>query len=132
MSRIIVTDVHLVQKGNTVVPERQQFEGVVVSTQRKVFVDTKPVAVEQDRVVNARPHVPVGGSFVTPPSNDGRLTSAGQCKLVIERNPAVCDQGMLHRCDDACPRISLSGRVRDLSPKLVLGRNRSGALLCNR
>lgn len=107
MNRIRIIDHHLVQVGKSVELQPHIFDGAVQASHDKLYVAGHAVAREGDRVVNTRPHIPSGGSFIRSPTDDGRITRAGQDVLYIGSRPVAVKSGLWERCDDVNPRATL-------------------------
>ncbi|MDC3960020.1 PAAR domain-containing protein [Polyangium jinanense] len=73
-----------------------------------VFLDDKPAATEGSTARNQPAHVPVGGSFQTPPSNEARVQK-GSGSVFIENKPAARMGDPATTCND--PADAPNGRV---------------------
>lgn len=104
MTRIVTIDIHLVQIGPAVTPQPSPFCGKIEASQSKLTDSGHAVAIKGDRIVNTNPHVPVGGAFVSPPTDDGRIVNAGQSKFNVGGSPLATTGGAFERCDDIAPR----------------------------
>src|SRR5262245_53699790 len=87
---ITATDNHLIQppgpSSPVLVPH--PFNGVLdAGLSASVNVEGKPAATVGSTATNAPPHVPQGGSFVVPPTNQGRVI-VGSATVFINRKPA--------------------------------------------
>lgn len=98
--RIVGLDTHIVlvkEKGGEPVAMQFPFSGrITQDLSDSVFVDNKGAAVVGSRAVNLPGHVPIGGSFETPPSNKGTI-AAGSSTVFIgsvgvgrAKDPACC------------------------------------------
>ncbi|WP_442785218.1 PAAR domain-containing protein [Amycolatopsis sp. H20-H5] len=105
--RVRGTDVHvvLVQAGSGTVPRPTSmvFDGVIMTgCVATVLICGKAAAVVGSVAVNTPPHVPTGGNFQTPPTNQGMVMMGSGTVLIGGRPAARADDKVL-TCNDPAP-----------------------------
>lgn len=100
-------DVHivLVQTGSGTVPTptSMPFSGVITTgCVPTVLITGKPAAVVGSVAVNTPPHVPTGGRFQTPPSNQGTVL-LGSATVLFGGKPAARAGDKVLTCNDPSP-----------------------------
>ncbi|EYF08295.1 PAAR domain-containing protein [Chondromyces apiculatus] len=90
---IVGIDVHVVMVpapgGAVPTPTPMPFSGKLSGALSKdVLVEGKAAAVQGSTAVNAPAHVPAGGTFQRPPSNEARV-QAGSRSVLINNKPAA-------------------------------------------
>jgi uncharacterized Zn-binding protein involved in type VI secretion len=102
--QILATDTHLVQPPGAPppppVPEPLPFNGTIdggLSSNVKIM--GLPAATVNSTATNTPPHVPVGGVFVNPPSNQGRITT-GSATVKINNQAAARAGDTALTCND--------------------------------
>jgi uncharacterized Zn-binding protein involved in type VI secretion len=88
---VIAVDMHLIQPPGPVTPvlEPLPFNGIInggLST--NVNIQSLPAAMLNSTATNTPPHIPVGGTFVIPPSNQGTIIT-GSATVFINSLPAA-------------------------------------------
>jgi uncharacterized Zn-binding protein involved in type VI secretion len=119
--RIVATDTHLIQPPGPVtpVPTPHPFMGTLVSgLSANVFIEGKQAAVLGSIAQNTPPHLPIGGTFVVPPRNQGRIIQ-GSVTVLINNKPAARNGDMALTCND--PVDLPVGKVVAVSMVLVGG-----------
>jgi uncharacterized Zn-binding protein involved in type VI secretion len=101
---IIATDIHVVlipSPGGTVpTPLPHPFTGVIngnLST--NVMIMGMPAATQTSTAMNTPPHIPQGGPFQRPPSNQGQIIS-GSPTVMINGKPAARNGDTALTCND--------------------------------
>jgi uncharacterized Zn-binding protein involved in type VI secretion len=100
--RIVATDIHLIQPPGPVspVPVPHPFVGVLnASMSSDVLVEGKPAATVGSIATAMPPHLPIGGSFVTPPRNQGRIIK-GSATVLVNGKPAARLGDQALTCND--------------------------------
>jgi uncharacterized Zn-binding protein involved in type VI secretion len=102
--QIVATDVHiiLVPTGPSVTPTPtpMPFAGTIdngLSTD--VNIMGSAAAVLGSTATNAPSHIPTGGSFASPPKNQGRII-AGSATVLINNKPAARSSDQALTCND--------------------------------
>lgn len=105
--KVIATDTHIVlvpsASGAVPTPTQCPFTGVIsngcVAT---VLIGGQPAAVAGSVAVNLPPHVPTGGTFQTPPANQGQIL-LGSATVLIGGKPAARNGDKVLTCNDPAP-----------------------------
>jgi uncharacterized Zn-binding protein involved in type VI secretion len=100
---VTATDTHVVlvpsPGGTTPTPMAMPFDGTIDGAlSRTVFIDGRPAATHGSTVTGT-PHVPKGGTFQTPPSNQGTLIVTDR-NVYIEGKLAARDGDRAETCND--------------------------------
>jgi uncharacterized Zn-binding protein involved in type VI secretion len=119
--RIVAVDLHLIQPPGPVSPVTvpHPFSGVIdtgVSTD--VLINGQGAALQDSGATNTPPHVPIGGSFVNPPSNKGSIVS-GSSSVSINGKAAARAGDPAKTCND--PVDQALGRVVAVRQVLIGG-----------
>jgi uncharacterized Zn-binding protein involved in type VI secretion len=119
--RIVAIDLHLIQPPGPVSPVTvpHPFSGVIdtgVST--NVLINGRGAALQDSGATNTPPHVPIGGSFVTPPSNRASILM-GSSTVLINGKQAARAGDPANTCND--PVDQPVGRVVAVRQVLVGG-----------
>ncbi len=119
--RIVGIDLHLIQPPGPVSPVTvpHPFSGIIdtgVSTD--VLINGQGAALQDSGATNTPPHVPIGGSFVTPPSNRGSIVT-GSSTVRINGKPAARAGDPAKTCND--PVDQPIGRVVAVRQVLIGG-----------
>lgn len=99
---MIATDTHIVQPPgpSSPVPGPYPFQGVIDgSLSADVTIGGLPAATQGSSATNTPPHVPIGGTFVKPPSNRGTIVS-GSLTVQINGKPAARAGDPAMTCND--------------------------------
>jgi uncharacterized Zn-binding protein involved in type VI secretion len=100
--RVVATDIHLIQPPGPVspVPVPHPFTGIIDGgLSSDVQIDGKPAATMNSTATNTPPHVPIGGTFVNPPSNRGTIIR-GSATVLINNKPAARMGDTAMTCND--------------------------------
>ena len=119
--RIVAIDFHLIQPPGPVSPVTvpHPFSGVIdtgVST--NVLINGRGAALQDSGATNTPPHVPIGGSFVTPPSNRASIL-VGSSTVLINGKQAARAGDTANTCND--PVDQPVGRVVAVRQVLIGG-----------
>jgi uncharacterized Zn-binding protein involved in type VI secretion len=119
--KITATDIHLVQPPgpSSPVPGPYSFNGIINGNlSSDVKIEGMPAATLGSTATNTPPHIPVGGVFVKPPSNQGQI-SKGSSTVHINNKPAARAGDTAITCND--PVDMPVGQVVATSSVLVGG-----------
>jgi uncharacterized Zn-binding protein involved in type VI secretion len=99
---VVAIDMHLIQPPGPVapLPVPHPFDGILdggLSTD--VNIESRPAATVGSTATNTPPHVPIGGSFVNPPSNRGEVIR-GSATVLINGQPAARAGDTARTCND--------------------------------
>jgi uncharacterized Zn-binding protein involved in type VI secretion len=100
--RVTATDQHLVQPPTTSPPSLvpHVFNGVITSQlSPSVRTEGRAAATVGSVASNTPPHIPMGGSFVVPPTNRGTITN-GSATVRINGKPAARNTDSALTCAD--------------------------------
>jgi uncharacterized Zn-binding protein involved in type VI secretion len=79
--KIVAIDTHLIQPPGPTspVPVPHPFSGIIDgSLAATVKIQGMPAATVDSTATNTPPHIPIGGTFVNPPSNKGTIMKGSQ------------------------------------------------------
>jgi uncharacterized Zn-binding protein involved in type VI secretion len=118
---IVAIDIHLIQPPATSppVPVPHPFNGLIdggLST--NVKIEGRPAATLGSTATNTPPHVPIGGTFVNLPRNQGRIIR-GSATVLINGQPAARAGDTALTCND--PADLPVGTVVAVSTVLIGG-----------
>jgi len=100
--QVTATDQHLIQPPapGPPVSTPMPFAGIINGgLSPSVNIMGMPAATVNSTAVNQPPHVPVGGTFVKPPSNQATIIS-GSATVMINGNPAARNGDTATTCND--------------------------------
>ncbi|MCP2257175.1 PAAR motif-containing protein [Streptoalloteichus tenebrarius] len=100
--RVTALDTHLIQPPGTTppVPVPHPFNGMLLGQlSRNVRIERRPAAILGSTATNIPPHIPQGGTFVKPPTNQGRVI-LGSLTVRINGKPAVRAGDLVMTCND--------------------------------
>jgi uncharacterized Zn-binding protein involved in type VI secretion len=102
---IVASDIHLVQPPapGPPVPTPFPFNGIIdngLSTSVKIM--GLPAATVGSTATNTPPHIPVSGTFVIPPTNQGQILQ-GSATVKINQQPAARSGDVAQTCNDPAP-----------------------------
>ena len=100
--RVTATDTHLIQPPgpSSPVPTPMPFMGIIDGAlSGDVNIEKMPAATLGSTSTNTPPHIPVGGTFVKPPTNKGTIVS-GSATVTINRKPAARNGDTSLTCND--------------------------------
>ena len=100
--QVTATDNHLIQppgpSSPVIVPH--PFNGILnTSLSPDVNVMGRPAAVVGSVARNTPPHIPIGGSFINPPANQGEIM-LGSATVFINGKPAARSGDTARTCND--------------------------------
>ncbi len=118
---IVAIDTHLIQPPGPVspVPVPHPFDGLIDGAlSANVNIEGRPAATLNSTATNTPPHVPIGGSFVNPPRNQGQIIQ-GSATVFINSKPAARAGDIALTCND--PVDMPVGKVVAVSRVLIGG-----------
>jgi uncharacterized Zn-binding protein involved in type VI secretion len=81
-------------------PLPHPFNGKIMSgCSTNVLIEGKPAAMQGSKAMNVPPHIPMGGPFQKPPSNQGTIM-LGSMTVLINNKPAARAGDMVMTCND--------------------------------
>lgn len=105
--QVIATDIHIVMipspGGPVPTPLPSPFTGIIeenVST--NVMIGGRPAATVGSIAINTPPHIPEGGPFQVPPTNQGEIMT-GSMTVLINKKPAARNGDTALTCNDPVP-----------------------------
>jgi uncharacterized Zn-binding protein involved in type VI secretion len=116
-------DIHIVMipspGGPVPTPLPHPFSGTIMQgTSNDVMIEKMPAATVDSVAMNLPPHIPQGGPFQMPPSNQGKIMM-GSATVLINGKPAARMGEMVRECND--PIDSPTGSVIASSTVLIGG-----------
>lgn len=104
---VTATDTHIVLMpspgGPVPTPAPLPFTGQIASAcSQTVFISGQPAAVVGSMAQNQPPHIPPGGTFQTPPTNQATIMSGSETVL-IDGTPAARNGDTAMTCNDPAP-----------------------------
>ncbi|WDZ87012.1 PAAR domain-containing protein [Micromonospora cathayae] len=105
--KVVGTDTHIIMipspVGPVPTPTPMPFAGTIATgCSTDVLIEGKPAAVVGSGAVNSPPHVPTGGPFQVPPTNQGTVL-AGSPTVLINGKPAARHGDKVNTCNDPAP-----------------------------
>lgn len=105
--KVLATDIHIIQiptpGGPVPTPLPHPFVGTITAgCSNNVMIENKPAAILGATAMNTPPHIPQGGPFQNPPTNQGKLI-LGSFTVLINNKPAVRAGDMVLTCNDPAP-----------------------------
>ena len=100
--RITAIDTHMIQPPGPTspVPVPHPFSGIIDGgTSADVTIGGAAAATKDSTATNTPPHLPIGGSFVNPPSNKGTIAT-GSMTVTINGKPAARAGDTAKTCND--------------------------------
>ncbi len=100
--RVTATDIHLIQPPgpSSPVPTPHPFSGIIDgSLSSNVNIQSMPAATVGSTSTNTPPHIPIGGTFVKPPSNKGTIIK-GSATVNINGKAAARNGDTSLTCND--------------------------------
>jgi len=105
-------------------PTPLPFSGTITTNlSTNVFIEGKPAATVNSEAVNMPPHIPAGGSFSKPPTNQGKIL-IGSTGVFINGKPAARQGDQAITCND--PIDAPVGTVMAVG-KVFIGETGAGA-----
>lgn len=101
-------DIHIIMipspGGPVPTPLPHPFSGKITGgCSTDVLIGGQPAAVIGSTATNAPPHIPQGGPFQKPPTNDGTVTGPGSPTVLINNKPAAKTGDQVMTCNDPAP-----------------------------
>jgi uncharacterized Zn-binding protein involved in type VI secretion len=105
--KVVGTDTHIIMVpspgGPVPTPTPMPFAGTITTgCSTDVLIEGKPAAVVGSGATNSPPHVPTGGPFQVPPTNQGTVL-AGSPTVLINGKPAARHGDKVNTCNDPAP-----------------------------
>jgi uncharacterized Zn-binding protein involved in type VI secretion len=103
--RIVALDVHLIQPPGPVspVPVPHPFSGVIdAGVSADVKIGGSFAATVGSTATNTPSHIPIGGTFVVPPTNQATVIK-GSATVLINKKPAARAGDTATTCNDPVP-----------------------------
>jgi uncharacterized Zn-binding protein involved in type VI secretion len=105
--KVVGTDTHIIMipspAGPVPTPTPMPFAGTITTgCSTDVLIEGKPAAVVGSGAQNAPPHVPTGGPFQVPPTNQGTVL-AGSPTVLVNGKPAARHGDKVNTCNDPAP-----------------------------
>jgi uncharacterized Zn-binding protein involved in type VI secretion len=102
--KVVGTDIHIIMVpspgGPVPTPTPLPFNGTITTNlSTDVFIEGKPAATVQSGATNMPPHIPAGGPFQKPPSNQGKII-VGSTGVFINGKPAARQGDTAMTCND--------------------------------
>jgi uncharacterized Zn-binding protein involved in type VI secretion len=102
--QVLATDTHIIlvpsPGGPVPTPMPLPFAGIIqLATSTNVMISGLPAATVGSIAVNTPPHIPPGGSFSKPPTNQGRIVM-GSPTVFINGQPAARAGDQAMTCND--------------------------------
>ncbi len=102
--RVMATDTHIIMVpspgGPVPTPIPHPFNGILSQAlSTDVFIESKPAATVDSIAMNTPPHIPQGGPFQKPPSNQGKIIM-GSPTVYINGKMAARNGDMAQTCND--------------------------------
>jgi uncharacterized Zn-binding protein involved in type VI secretion len=100
--QVTATDMHMIQPPGPTSPVLvpNPFAGIInggLST--NVNIMGMPAATQNSTATNTPPHVPIGGTFVKPPSNQATIIT-GSATVMVNGQPAARNGDTATTCND--------------------------------
>jgi uncharacterized Zn-binding protein involved in type VI secretion len=100
--QVIATDMHLIQPPGPTAPVivPHPFTGIIdggLSTDVKI--EGRAAATQGSTATNTPPHIPIGGTFVKPPTNKATII-VGSATVLINGKPAARNGDTATTCND--------------------------------
>ena len=104
---VVGTDVHIIMVptpgGPVPTPTPLPFNGTITSgCSPDVMIGGQPAAVVGSIAMNNPPHIPAGGPFQVPPTNQGTIMQ-GSATVLIDGKPAARLGDPVNTCNDPSP-----------------------------
>jgi uncharacterized Zn-binding protein involved in type VI secretion len=100
--QVVATDTHLIQPPGPTspVPVPHPFAGIINGgLSSDVNIMGMPAATVDSTATNTPPHIPIGGTFVNPPSNKGKIIK-GSGTVKINGKAAARNGDTAQTCND--------------------------------
>jgi uncharacterized Zn-binding protein involved in type VI secretion len=105
--KVIGTDIHIIMVpspgGPVPTPTPNPCNGTITGgCSTNVMIGGQPAAVVGSTATNAPPHIPAGGPFQIPPTNQGTVMM-GSPTVLINNKPAARAGDQVMTCNDPAP-----------------------------
>jgi uncharacterized Zn-binding protein involved in type VI secretion len=103
--QVTALDMHLIQPPGPTSPVLvpHPFSGIIDNNlSPSVNIQSMPAATVSSTATNTPPHIPIGGSFVNPPTNQGTIMQ-GSATVKINGKPAARAGDTANTCNDPVP-----------------------------
>jgi uncharacterized Zn-binding protein involved in type VI secretion len=122
--KIMATDIHIIlipsPGGPVPTPLPHPFVGTITSgCATTVLIGGKPAATVTSVAMNTPPHIPQGGPFSVPPTNQGTIMT-GSATVLIGGKPAARMGDTAITCDDVAPTAP-KGQVIGTAATVLIG-----------
>jgi uncharacterized Zn-binding protein involved in type VI secretion len=102
--RITATDIHIIMipspSGPVPTPLPHPFSGIIDGgLSSNVLIEGRPAATVDSTATNTPPHIPQGGPFQIPPTNQGRIIT-GSTTVLINGKQAARNGDTAMTCND--------------------------------
>jgi uncharacterized Zn-binding protein involved in type VI secretion len=102
--KVVATDTHIVMVpspgGPMPTPMPMPFNGTMADAlSSDVEIENQPAAVQGSKAKNLPPHIPAGGPFQKPPSNEATV-QMGSPTVLINDKPAARNGDIAMTCND--------------------------------
>lgn len=117
--QVLATDIHLIQPPApaTPVPTPHPFVGMIDGgLSSNVNIMGMPAATQNSTATNTPAHIPIGGTFVKPPTNKATIMM-GSPTVMINSKPAARNSDTALTCND--PADQPLGKVVAVSTVLI-------------
>jgi uncharacterized Zn-binding protein involved in type VI secretion len=119
--KVVGLDTHIVMipspAGPVPTPMPMPFNGILMDAlSEDVFIEQLPAATEKSKAQNVPPHIPAGGPFQKPPSNEGTI-QMGSNTVFINNKQAARAGDTAMTCND--PADAPNGTVICTSTVLI-------------
>jgi uncharacterized Zn-binding protein involved in type VI secretion len=121
--KVIGQDIHIIMvpspSGAVPTPTPMPFNGTITGgCSPNVLIENMPAAVVGSTAVNSPPHVPTGGPFQVPPTNQGTVLM-GSGTVMINNKPAARAGDTVNTCADPTP--APNGTIQAVSTEMIGG-----------
>lgn len=108
--QIVATDIHIIlvpsPGGPVPTPLPHPFSGILDGNlSADVMIEGRPAATVGSTASNTPPHIPQGGTFQVPPTNQGTVIM-GSSTVLINGRPAARNGDTAQTCADPVPNMS--------------------------
>ena len=105
--KVVAVDTHIIMipspGGPIPTPLPHPFNGTIMnSVSTNVLIENKPAATMGSIAINTPPHIPQGGPFQIPPTNQGQIIM-GSMTVFINNKPAARNGDTVMTCNDPAP-----------------------------
>jgi len=105
--KVVAVDTHIIMipspGGPIPTPLPHPFNGTIMnSVSTNVLIENKPAATLGSVAINLPPHIPQGGPFQIPPTNQGQIIM-GSMTVFINNKPAARNGDTVMTCNDPAP-----------------------------